>query len=469
MLLYLYNWGVHMRKNKRIQIYVLFSLIILISTAIPLNSEPIEQNVRNNDTQSNIKPVIKDDNGIEKGKRWDIDNITIIYINGTFYEMGYKLGELLKAEMYINQRAFQTFYESEGIYLNELIDLWLVQKEYISQEVKDFIAGTADALDVSFEEIACIWVAEGAAYYNKCSSFSAWGDATYDGELIMARSLEFPLNIIDPLTNSFIQDFPVIVIADPAGDEYNAFMYPTFAGYVVEDGFNENGISISNMWSPNNDQKINGAPMGIRLFEALYSSNNALDAINIITSDRTFGYNFIVSDAKVPIGYAVETTANHYHFGTWNDPIENIRPFWEIRDVVRRTNCFLSPELAKTQRDNYNPRHISYVLGLLNGDEPWLVLWNHYKALSKGIEENWGKINLIDAILIMRRVYHGDYDPMWNIILNTMDEWTTWWQWVAKPKTGEVMISFADGEISAHYTPVFSINLLKTIENKTPS
>jgi len=456
-----------MKKKRRIQIVATLCILVLVVSSLPLQAGQTDEKTIMKGFDLPEHPIKKDDNGIEKGKRWDIKNVTIIYVNGTFYEMGYKLGKLLQTEMFINQRAFETFYASEGIELNELMDLWNVQKDHISQEVKDYISGTADALELPFEEIASIWVAEGAAYYNKCSSFAAWGDATYDGELIMGRSLEFPLNIIDPITDSLVQDYPVIVICDPDGDGYNSFMYPTFAGYVVEDGFNEKGIAVSNMWSPNSDQTTNGAPMGIRLFEALYSANSAMDAINILTKDRTFGYNFIVSDAKSPVGYAVETTASNFYYGTWNDPIENIPPFWQLKDVVRRTNCYLDPELAKTQRDRYNPRHISHWLKMTQGD-PWIVLWNHYKSLSKGIEENWGTMDLIDGISLLRRVYHGGYDPIWNIILKTMDEWTTWWQWVAKPSTGEVLISFADGETSAHYTPVFSINLLKTIENKSP-
>lgn len=442
-------------------------ILTLSSTQIVATSSQI--NHENDNPQENHDHNIIGDSDIEKGKRWDIQNITILYINGTFYEMGYELGKLLQTEFYINHRAFQHYYETEGIFQNQLSELWNQQKQYVSQETIDFIRGCAHALEVSFEEIACIWVAEGAAYINQCSSFAAWGQATFDGELIQTRSLEFPLTIQDPLTNSFVQDYPVIVVADPDGEDYQAFIYPTYAGYVVEDGFNEKGISVTNMWSPNNDQTYEGAPMGIRLFEALYSATNAEEAIDVIVNDRTFGYNFIVSDAKVPIGYAVETTASHYYYGTWNDTVEDLYPFWQIPDVVRRTNCFLSPEIAKTQRDIYNPSHLSYWRSLFSKNpEPWPVLWNHYKSLSKGLERHWGTMNLNDSLQIMKKVYQGGYDPIWNLLLKTQHGWTTWYQWVAKPLTGEIKIRFADGETSALGTSIFSMNLLETIRNKSP-
>jgi len=282
------------------------------------------------------------------GVRLNKDDVSLLYLNGSFYQMGLQLGSLIQEEFSINYRAFHSYYEDMGISKTKLINLWHKQKSYVPIEVKEFIHGCADAMNLSFDDVACIWVAEGAAYTHHCSSFAAWGNATVSGELIHARSLEFPLTIKDPVTGSMIQDYPVIVIADP--DDHLAFTYPTYAGYVIEDGMNEEGIAISNMWSPNNDQTSYGAPMGIRIFEALYKASSADEAIDILTSKRTYGYNFIVSDAKVPIGYAVETTASKSYAGTWDDPSEQIAPFWPIEDVVRRSNCFLDPNLALEQR-----------------------------------------------------------------------------------------------------------------------
>ena len=258
----------------------------------------------------------------------------------------------------------------------------------------------------------------------------------------------------------------MIIIADP--DDYHAFTYPTFAGYVVEDGMNEQGIAISNMWSENNDQTDVGKPMGIRIFEALYSASTIDDAIDIMTSDRTYGYNFIISDAKIPVGYAVETTANKHYSGTWDDPIEQIKPFWAIKDVVRRSNCFLDPDISQEQRDIYQPNHPKYWIRLLLYGEPWAAVWLHYKALSIGLEDSWGKIDLINSITLIRSVYHGQYDQLWKLILSFREDWKTWWQWVAEPETGVFSISFADGDTSAHWTPILTFDLLESLERHSP-
>jgi len=368
----------------------------------------------------------------------------------------------------LNTRAFRHYYEELGIYQKELMDLWTIQRSYVPQEVIDYIQGCEDALEVPFEDVAGIWVAEGAAYIHKCSSFAAWGPATKDGKLIQMRSLEFPLSIQDPLTGDFVQDSPILVICDPI--DHHAFMYPTFAGYVVEDGINEKGISVSNMWSPSNDQICSGEPMGIRLFEVLYSASTAQEAIEILTRDETFGYNFVVSDSKVPIGYAVESTAHQYYAGTSDDPVESIKPFWSIPNVVRRTNCFLDPSLASSQRDIYNPNAMAYWISFISEDPNfWPITWNHYKALSIGIEKNYGSLDVNSTMTMLRTVYHGGYNPLWDIILTLQPSWSTWWQWVACPETGEFLITFAKGQLSAHWKSYFSLNFLKTLENKQPT
>lgn len=448
--------------RKSICVFILFSFILTpciqpgLSTQIQL-TKPKQSN----------DPYIQSGT-FENVRRWDIQDITIVYLNGSFYEMGYQLGSLIQKEFTINKRAFLNFYQEEGISFSDLITLWQKQGQFVSQESIDYMRGTADALGISFYDVACIWIAEGAAY-SRCSSLAAWGEATKDGELVHMRSLEFPLTIKDPVSNEYVQNSPLIVVADPSGDEYNAFLYPTFAGYVVEDGINEMGIAVSNMWSPNNDQTEHGAPMGVRLFETLYKADTAEEAISILTRDKTFGYNFIVSDAKKPHAFAVETTAHQIYTGTWNDPSESYFPFWEIKDTVRRTNCFLDPSMAETQRTYYNPNHLSYWMSLLTDEpDPWIIVWNHYKALSKGIESQWGKLDINSTTYMVRQVYHGGYDPLWKFFLQFRTDWTTWWQWVACPATGEFKIAFADGPISAHHNTIFSFNFLETIKNHRP-
>jgi hypothetical protein len=384
--------------------------------------------------------------------------------------MGYQQGSLLRFEIVENTRAFRHFYEQMGISYDDFLDLWNIQKNYVPQNMIDFIQGTADGSEMSFEEIAVTWVYEGAVYYKHCCSLAAWGPATSTNELIHASSMDWDNTIQDPVTEKYVQENPVLIVADP--DIGYAFMYPTFAGWASEGGINEKGISVCNMWSPSNDRTPYGAPMGIRLLEALYYASTAERAIDFITTNKTFGYNFLICDGKIPIGYAVETTANLLYVGTWNDSVESISPFWEIDHVVRRTNCYIDPEITATQRDPYSPRDLSYILiylGLLKGKKWVFITWNHYKALSKGMEKHWGNMDLNNTMSTLQEVYQLKHDIIWRTIIQLLgSRYETWWQWVACPKTGNILVSFASADKNAWENPVHYFNMFELLDSKPP-
>lgn len=392
------------------------------------------------------------------------NGIQIVHLNGSFYQMGFQQGFFLKEKIIENLRGFKHYILEQGIPFSEFIEVWNIQKNYITQETINYIQGISDGASVSFEDIAFMWVWEGVLYF-QCTSFACWGNATNNSELIHVRSLDWPDDIIDPISGKYAEENSVIIIGKP--DHGYSFMYPTFAGYGVEDGINENGISVCDLWSSNNDQTVYGSPMNIRLFEALFNSYSIEDAINIINSNKTFGYNFIVTDAKNPIGYLIETTANHTYIGTWNSNSESTPPFWQIKEVIRRGNMFIDPLLASTQRGIYNPRDIRYILGLENGFS-FYANWLRYKAMSNGIESNLGNINLNNSIEIMRNLYSGEYDFIWKIFCNIYPDLPSRWQFSTNPKTGDMLLSFADKNNKAHQNPIFHYNFYELLNSEPP-
>jgi hypothetical protein len=392
-----------------------------------------------------------------------ISNITIVHIKGSFYEMGYQYGSLLHDDIIRNLRGLATLLDFFNVTVNDCKALWEIQKNYIRQESIDYIQGTADALNLELEEYAFMWVFEGI-FYSLCTSYAAWGPATQNKELIHVRSMDGPWILYDPQTHEAVQDYPVLVVADP--DQGHAFLYPTYAGYVTEDGFNDQGISICSIWSPNYyDRTVYGAPMGIRTLEVLYSASTAEEAIAIMTENETFGYNFILCDGKKPEGYAVESTANHTYIGTWNDPSESNKPFWKINSVVRRTNCFLNRTLASLQREIYSPRDFRYVFNLIP-NYGWFPIWSRFKSVSTGIEKSWGTLDLENSLQILRKVYTGGYTFFWSLICKKQGDIETWWQWSISPRTGDMMISFATSTRYAFRNPYVYFNLYELLDSQ---
>lgn len=208
----------------------------------------------------------------------------------------------------------------------------------LPQPYLDEMQGIADGSDVSFENISIFNFGLYSAL--NCASFAAWGPATSDGRLYHARSSDFPLTAYDPMTGVYLQENQLVIIRKPQKG-YASFT-PSFAGEVdCESGMNEKGIMVGMLSSWSNNETYQGIEVGFRMRMVLDDAATADEAIAIITSNRTLGYNYVLSDGKIPEGFALETTADGFYVGTWNTSSESSRPFWAMDHVVRRTNCSL--------------------------------------------------------------------------------------------------------------------------------
>jgi len=279
-------------------------------------------------------------------------------------------------------------------------------------------------------------------------------------------SLDFPVRPVDPITGLCVLDDPVLIVGKP--DKGYAFMYPSFAGYVVESGVNEKGISISNTASPCKDENDYGAPVGIRILEALFHASNLDEAINILNKNRTYGYDFLISDVNENVGYVLEQTANLSYIGIWNDTCESKRPFFQLDHILRRTNCFINPETAATQRDYHNPRDIRNFLKSGLAD---FIPWSHYKAISMGCQKFLGDLDLSNALLSIRNVYLNKYGGItWFLLKKTyLKDFISWYQWSYSPKTGDMLICYASQDKEAPENPIHYFNFYKMLEEESPS
>jgi hypothetical protein len=196
-------------------------------------------------------------------------------------------------------------------------------------------------------------------------------------------------------------------------------------------------------------------------------ASNINEALEIINSNKTCGFNFIISDKDK--AYATEQTLSLSYNGTWDDPIESTNPFWSIDHVVRRTNIFINPILAKYQRKYYNPSIFPLLMmffkinpigykSIFSSSTSWL----HYRALSNEIEKLWGNLNLNNSMELLRNLYLGKSDIRFFII-QKIGYYIPLHQWVAYPETGDILISFADSETDAHRNQVYHFNLFELL------
>lgn len=445
------------------RLFCLFICLLLITSAIPISSSI-------NISKKNENIILNEDLAINGGWLEERDGIKILHLNGSSYNMGYQHGFLLKDGIHVNFNTFCNWIIDRGFSYEDLAEKWNVMKPLLPQCYIDEMQGMADASGLSFENISVLNV--GFYLVVNCGSFSAWDSATLDGRLYHARSHDFPIKIKDPDTGIYLVETQVIIIRNP-NDSYSS-VSPSEAGMVsASDGFNEKEIAAGMLSSWTDDETLHGISVGFRIRMVLDFASTIDEAINILTSNKTLGYNFIVSDGKIPIGYAVETTANLSYAGTWDNPSESTSPFWNIEHVVRRSNIYVNLTTAATQRKQYNPSIfplLSLLLkrNLMSGTSISAAgTWLHYVAISKGIESELGNLDLNKTMDVLRYIYHGKTDIRF-LIMQIFGIYSTPYQWVMCPDNGDFALSFATRDKNAYENPVNYFNFYELLNTVAP-
>lgn len=394
----------------------------------------------------------------------EIDGVKVLYVSGTHYEMGYQHGYLLRNETKENLRAFLN---TSPYSCEKLLEIWNITKNYIPKEYIEELHGLADGAGIKFEDVVAAYMSI-ISWGIACFGFSAWGPATKDGKLYHFRSFDLPMNIADPVTGKYVHENAVLIVRNPKNGY--ASLIPSVAGSLHGGGgFNEKGIAIGMQTCWSRDATFYGTPAVFRVMMVLDHASTTQEAIDYLISNRTAGWNFVLSDAKVPIGYVIETTANLSYVGTYDDAIESTKPFWSIDYVVRRTNFFIHPELASTQREYYDPSGIKGFIRLLFKKDPFFAIWRSYKTVSVTIEKNWGSIELNNTMELMQKVYRGDTDLFLKFLIKLAEGTSfnrAWNMWVARPSTGDMVVSFAERDKIAFDTPYHYFNLFRLLEEK---
>ena len=398
------------------------------------------------------------------------DNITILHVNGSFYQMGYQHGYLLKDEVQENIHAF-LHYAKKYLSISELLQLWNISKPYVPLDYIEEIQGIADGANITFSDIiASIMAIEYSDH--GCFGIAAWGPATSDGRLIHARSFDLPSNIQNLDTKKFAHENSVLIVRNPASG--SASICPSIAGsFHTGGGLNSNGVALGIQICWSRDQTFEGTPYHFRVQAVLDSATTAEAALQILNANRTHGFNFIVSQASPAVGFALEQTANLTYYGSYNDSVENSKPFWAIDHVVRRTNVFLYPTIAQTQRSRYNPAGIIGFLNLLLFQKscPFFAVFKLYQSVSNQITNSWGVLNLNETMMVLKQGYRAEEFPLLRLIKRLgkgtgMAE--AWNQWAVCGETGDIVVSFATHDQMAFQTESHYFNFYDLLSESPP-
>jgi len=436
-----------------------FSLISVLIFLIPL-SPLINEKLCFSDTPFENNSIL---NG---GWLEEQNGVKILHLNGSYYDMGYQHGFLLKEEVLQNFRAFIDASNQHGWNYDKLVDIWEVMKNYLPQDFIEEMWGMANGSGLTFEQVTILHTVPAVINLFSCWGSAAWGTATTDGTLVHVRSLDGIYTIQDPISGTYLHDNQVLIIRKP--ENGFASMCPQFSGDICcWGGINENGIAIGELSQWCTDTTFHGINGAFRMRMVMDYASTASDALDIMNSNRTCGWNFIVTDSKIPNGFIVEQTANLLYVGEWMNPTESIPPFWTIEDVVRRGNLFINPLLAALQRDIYDPSGFAGFARFMFGKNSYFVVWSQYKAMSDEIERQYGNLDLDTTIWLMRHVYKGRTSIIFNF-MRKIGVYQPAHQWVACPERGDMVISFAEGKTLADKTSIHYFNLFELLQSEIP-
>ena len=178
-------------------------------------------------------------------------------------------------------------------------------KDHIPEKYRIETQGLSDGSNFSIDKIGIINIAHDTVNLIECCGAIAWGDATTDGKLIHLRSADGTISMKDPISGHYLQDNHVVIIRVP--DEGYASMYPIAAGDIgCWGGINEKGIAISETTCHPDDTTLQGIPASIRMRMVMDSTDNADDVITVMNTNRTCGWNLLISDGNIPMGYIIE-------------------------------------------------------------------------------------------------------------------------------------------------------------------
>lgn len=322
-----------------------------------------------------------------KGFAEEIDGQLVIHLKGSHYEMGFQMGKMLPEQC----REDVEFYLKDFAYdqhrtLPELLGIYAQAEPFIPQGFKEELKGLADGAGIPLDEVvACHIVPE--LYH--CSGSAAWGEATIDGKLYHHRSLDYALDI--GKKKRVQENAALLLFAPDDGIPHAVVGWVGTLGCVS--GMSERGISIGEMGSKSKDESFAGIPMWFLLRQVLQTAGTLQEGIDLFRhGPRTCGYNFILADGKIPEAVAIEVTRSKIAVFRAHDSQEDVAPHWSLRNMVRRVNHFVAPELAATQREVYDPH------------ESESASWMGYELIGNCLEQGYGTISA-QTIIGLCRMY----------------------------------------------------------------
>jgi isopenicillin-N N-acyltransferase like protein len=252
-----------------------------------------------------LKPEARDGK-IWLGKSWvgQREGLTVIYLKGSPFEIGYADGVLMQDKMHTLENGFLEMirgYVPQHWFMEVLKNYVIYRNRHLSDfvpvdyrtEIYATTLGCPDihpeegnfynrllnyhaAHDVSYMMIDNPFIAARAG----CTAFGAWGNATANGDLITGRNFDWEAAEV------FSRD-RVVEMCEPDGKI--PFISVSWAGMAgVVSGMNRAGVSVTLNGAPSELPNTTATPVAIVAREILEQAHNLDEALKILRDAKVF-------------------------------------------------------------------------------------------------------------------------------------------------------------------------------------
>ena len=290
---------------KRILFYVLtILLIVVLSVLIWFKySTQLEEPNPTDKSALELKRTKVADNFYRCGNSWfkkSESGLWELFVEGKPFERGVKIGILSKElieyqeaaflnqiEKIIPSRSFLYFLKYFIQFFDRNIDKHIT-KEFLEEiyGISQFASDNYNFIGSNYGRILNYHAAHdiGHALQNMkmvgCTSFSAWGDKTENGDLIVGRNFDFYVG------DDFAKN-KIVCFMKP--DKGYKFAFITWAGMIgVVSGMNEKGVTVTINAAKSEIPGGAKTPISILVREILQYSANIKDAIEIVKKRNVF-------------------------------------------------------------------------------------------------------------------------------------------------------------------------------------
>jgi hypothetical protein len=280
--------------------------------------------------------------------------LRVLHLKGTAYERGYQRGMLQDDLAYVTTTNITESMvwlggDDPQAGLEILQDATRKMEPFMPYRFREEMQGMADALAaqgslVTYDDILLHVVGADLGMMDlghdldlsptrssfpdlsRCSSFSAWGDATRDGHMIMAGNSDY-YDTAEELGKRSI----AVVHPTDGGHGYVAALWDVF---YSASGVNEAGIGVHGHLVSSDSESLLGVSAELLLGLVLQDADSIEDAVEILAAyPRTNGIIVHVSDAEASRSAMIEYTADDIAV-RFSDPADDM--IW----TTNHFNCY---------------------------------------------------------------------------------------------------------------------------------